>query len=140
MTSAIVSGITGFEYKLAVNAVLDFNLFVTRTTEWKATHFLNKDAPLKLTDQENTTVAISFLVIIFSTIEIALAFCTVWSSDSLYQPTQENEISHVCEVIYLLYTPCYSILPHVTPTAFRRVQIPQNESKYHAVFELQKTG
>jgi len=43
-------------------------------------------------------VAISSLVAIFSTIEVALAVCAAWISDSLYQPPQENQVSQVCDV------------------------------------------
>ena len=106
MTSAIVSGITLYEYKWAVNRVAVANLFSTITTDWGDVHFLDKDAPLKLTDQENTTIAISSFVVIFSTIEIALAVCAAWISDSLFTPPQENQIliGQVREVIYLLET------------------------------------
>jgi len=67
-------------------------------------HFASKDAPLQLTDQEITAVAISSLVVIFSTIEVALAVCAAWISDSLFQPLQENQISQVCKVMQLLRT------------------------------------
>jgi len=98
MTSAIVSGITVYEYKWAVGRVLVANLVATITTEWDDVHFADKDAALKLTDQENTAVAISSLIAIFSTIEVALALCAAWISDSLYQPPQENQISQARNV------------------------------------------
>ena len=96
MTSAIVSSIIVFEYKWAVSTVLISNLYSVST----AGHFVDKNAPLELTDQENTMLAISSLVVIFSTIEVALAACAAWSSDSLYQPTQENQVSQVSDISY----------------------------------------
>ena len=98
MTSAIVSGITVYQYKWAVGRILVANLYSAGMYR-EVTDFANKDVPLKLTDQENTVVAISSLVAIFSTIEVALAVCAAWISDSLLQPPQENQISQVCEGI-----------------------------------------
>jgi len=89
MTSVIVSAITVFQYQWAVERVLISNVIY---------RFSNKDIALKLTDQENTAVAISSLVVIFSIIEVALAVCAAWISDSLFQPLQESQISLVCEV------------------------------------------
>ena len=101
LTSAIVSGITAYEYRWPVNRVLASNLYtVIITADWGDTHFVDKDASLELTDQENTTVAISSLIAIVSTIEVALAVCAAWSSDSLYQPTQEHQVSQVCDISY----------------------------------------
>ncbi|XP_068750108.1 uncharacterized protein [Montipora capricornis] len=87
MTSVIVSGITAFQYIWTVNRVLAVNLLRTR-----------KDAALKLTDQENTAVAISSLVAIFCITEVALAVCAAWISDSLFQPPQENQVSQARNV------------------------------------------
>ena len=103
MTSVIVSGITAYRYKWAVGSVLVANLY-SASTYLEVTNFASKDVALKLTDQEKTVVAISSLVAIFSTIEVALAVCAAWISDSLYQPPQENQVSQVCEVLYLLET------------------------------------
>ena len=101
LTSAIVSGITAYKYRWAVNRVLTSNLFtVIIMTDWRGTLFADKDASPELTDQENTTVAISSLIAIVSTIEVALAVCAAWSSDSLYQPTQEHQVSQVCDISY----------------------------------------
>ena len=100
LTSAIVSGITVYEYKWAVNGILARNLYSVITSDWGDTHFVDKDAPLELNDQENTMVAISSLIVIVSTIEVALAVCAAWSSDSLYQPTQEHQVSQVCDISY----------------------------------------
>ncbi|XP_068750106.1 uncharacterized protein [Montipora capricornis] len=90
MTSVIVSGITAFQYIWTVNRVLADNLW--------STSFVNKDAALKLTDQENTAVAISSLVAIFCITEVALAVCAAWISDSLFQPPQENQVSQARNV------------------------------------------
>jgi len=60
-------------------------------------YFAIKDTALELTDHGNTAVALSSLVVIFSIIEVALAVCAAWISDSLSEPLQENQISQVCE-------------------------------------------
>ena len=83
MTSVIVSGITAYEYIWAVKIVLADNLWSTRNSV--SFPFVKKDAALKLTDQENTAVAISSLVTIFCITEVALAVCAAWISDSLFQ-------------------------------------------------------
>ena len=101
MTCAIVSGITVYHYKWAVNRMLLVNLLVTNYNR-DSIVFASKDETLKLTDQENTAVAITSLIVIFSIIEIALAVGGTWSSDSPYQSPQENQVSHVCKVISLV--------------------------------------
>ncbi|XP_020606681.1 uncharacterized protein LOC110045420 isoform X2 [Orbicella faveolata] len=97
MTSVIVSGITVYQYKWAVGRILIANLYSAGMYR-EVTDFANKDVPLKLTDQEKTVVAISSLIAIFSTIEVALGLCAAWISDSLYQPPQENQISQARNV------------------------------------------
>ena len=92
MTSAIVSGIAVYQYKWTVDIVLVSNLYHANAFDWA-----DKDALLELTEQENTTVAISSLIAIVSTIEVAIAVCAAWSSDSLYQPPDENQVSQVCD-------------------------------------------
>ena len=109
MTSVIVSGITAYEYIWAVKRVLAVNL--RRTRNLGSFLFVKKDAALKLTDQENTAVAISSLVAIFCITEVALAVCAAWISDSLFQPPQENQVSRVCQVIYLLGTRQTTFIP-----------------------------
>ena len=104
MTTVIVSAITVYQYKWAVSRVLIAKLYESKIHGRGDTHFASKDAPLELTDQENTTVAISSLVVIFSIFEVALAVCAAWISDSFFQPLQENQFSQVCEVIQLLGT------------------------------------
>ena len=99
MTSVIVSGIIAYKYIWVVGVVLVNNLY--STTDWRYPQFVKKDAALKLTDQENTALAISSLVAIFCITEVALAVCAAWISDSLFQPPQENQVSQVCQVIYL---------------------------------------
>lgn len=101
MTCAIVSGVTVFHYQLSLSGLVFENLFPKMIADWDGTFFVNKDEPLKFTDQENTAVAITSLVVIFSIIEVALAVCGAWSSDSPYQPPQGNQVSQVCEVISL---------------------------------------
>ena len=99
MTCALVSGVTLYHYQLSLWDVLIENLYQSESVHWDRPHFVPKDAPLKLTDQENTAVAISSLVVIFSTIEIVLAVCGAWSSDPPYQSPQHNQVSQVCVVI-----------------------------------------
>ena len=109
MTSVIVSGITANKYIWVVEAVLTNNL--SSTMNWRNPRFVNKDAALKLTYQENTAVAVSSFVAIFCITEVALAVCAAWISDSLFQPPQENQVSQVCQVIYLLGTREISFIP-----------------------------
>ena len=78
------------------------NLISSRLSVLEDSRFANKDTPLKLTDQEITVVAISSLVVIFSIIEVALAVCAAWISDSLFQPLQENQNRQVRKVMQLL--------------------------------------
>ena len=100
LTSAIVSGIAVYQYRWVVSRVLVSNLYRANEFDWKQSHFADKDARLELTEQENTTVAISSLIAIVSTIEVAIAVCAAWSSDSLYQPPDENQVSQVCDKSY----------------------------------------
>ena len=100
LTSAIVSSIAVYQYKWAVSRVVVTNLYSSNTFHWEETHFAYKNATLKLDDQENTSVAIGSLIAIVSTIEVAFAVCAAWSSDSFYQPTQENQVSQVCDISY----------------------------------------
>ena len=111
MTSVIVSGITANKYIYAVQAVLVDNLYSSITTNSLDPPFFEKDAALKLADQENTAVAISSLIAVFCITEVALAVCAAWISDSLFQPPQENQVSQVCQVIYLLGTRQISFIP-----------------------------
>ena len=99
MTCALVSGVTLYHYQLSLWDVLIENLYQSESVDWDRPHFVPKDAPLKWTDQENTAVAINSLVVIFSTIDIALAVCGAWSSDPPYQFPQHNQVSQVCVVI-----------------------------------------
>ena len=97
MTSSVVSGLTVDQYKWAMSRILDFNLFFTSPTDFQDTHFADNDAPLKLNDHENTALAISSLIVIICTIEVALSICAAWSSDSLYQQPQGDQISQVSD-------------------------------------------
>ena len=101
MTCALVSEVTLYHYQCSLWDVLTENLWHSHSEneDWRQSPFVPKDAPLKLTDQENTAVAISSLVVIFSTIEISLAVCGAWSSDPPYQSPQQNQVSQVCVVI-----------------------------------------
>ena len=100
LTSAIVSGIAVYQYRWVVSRVLVSNLYRANEFDWDQSHFADKDARLELTEQENTTVAISSLIAIVSSIEVAIAVCAAWSSDSLYQPPDENQVSQVCDKSY----------------------------------------
>ena len=112
MTSVIVSGIIAYQYIWVVRAVLFNNLIYSSiTTNWPYPRFVKKDAALKLADQENTVVAISSLIAVFCITEVALAVCAAWISDSLFQPPQENQVSQVCQVIYLLGTRQITFIP-----------------------------
>ena len=89
-----------YQYKWAVDRVLGNNLYSSNRFLWEETLFADKNATFKLDDQANTSIAISSLIAIVSTIEVAFAVCAAWSSDSLHQPTQENQVSQVCDISY----------------------------------------
>ena len=63
-----------------------------------SSHSVQKETKLKFTDQENTMLAISSLAIVFSVMEIILAFVSAKSCpDDSYEPLQENQVCTVSE-------------------------------------------
>ena len=68
---------------------------------WKAgypRYFVKKDTEFKFTRQENTMLAISSLAILFSIIEMILAFASAKScGDTGYEPPQDNQVHIVTD-------------------------------------------
>ena len=95
MACAVVSAVTVYHYHWAINGVLSSNIYDAEASYRRYSHFTDKDAKHKFTDQEKTMIAISSLVLIFSIIEIALAVGGARCSDLRYQPPQENQVSQV---------------------------------------------
>ena len=96
LACAVVSAVTVYHYGWAINQVQATSLYSSTRRSIRSTYFVDEDTKLKLSDQENTMVAISSLVVIFCIIEIALAVGSASSSDSSYQPPQENQVSQAC--------------------------------------------
>ena len=99
MACAVVSAVTVFRYQVAVNQVLGENLFDIDDYVSSQSLFTGKDKKPELTNQEKVMVAISVLVVVFSVIEIALAFGGAASSESCYHTPQANQVSQVFQVI-----------------------------------------
>ena len=71
-------------------------------------YIVEKDVKFEFTDQENTMLAISSLAILFSIIEIILAFASAKScGDTGYESPQENQVRIVTErtknSVYFMY-------------------------------------
>ncbi|KAL9962423.1 hypothetical protein ACROYT_G031527 [Oculina patagonica] len=98
IASAVVSAVTVYHYQWAINRLLGSNLFDVPAFRRTSSYFTESDKKLELTKHENTMLAVSSLVVIFSIIEIALAVGSAKSSDLRYQPPQENPISQASNV------------------------------------------
>ena len=99
LACAVLSALTLLPYHLAISGVLSGNLFHDQDSS--TAYFISRGKFPELTDQENTMIAISTLVLIFSIIEIAVAVGSAGISDSCYQPphAQESQVSPVCQAI-----------------------------------------
>ena len=95
MACAVVSAVTVYHYRWAIDGVLSSNIYDAEASYRTSSYFADKDAKHKLTDKEKTMIAISSLVVIFSIIEIALTVGGARCSDLTYQPQQENQVSQV---------------------------------------------
>ena len=89
VASAAVSAATIYHYQLGIGA-----LFYNKYQDQYIYSFLvDKDTKLEFTDQENTMLAISYLAMVFSIIEIILAFASAKSCSGLaYEPPGENQV------------------------------------------------
>ena len=92
---AAASAATIYHYHWAIGILLHVKYLDQRTI---SSLFVNKETKLKFTDQENTMLAISSLAIVFSVMEIILAFVSAKSCpDDSYEPLQENQVCTVSE-------------------------------------------
>jgi len=86
-----MSAATMYHYQWGIGALL----------HQKAGYFLyivEKDTEFKFTAQENTMLAISSLAILFSIIEMILAFASAKSCGDIgYEPPQDNQVRIVTD-------------------------------------------
>ncbi|XP_068681227.1 uncharacterized protein [Montipora foliosa] len=85
---AVMSAATMYHYQWGISSL------VYRKARFMITsRFVEKDTEFKFTRQENTMLAISSLAILFSIIEMILAFASAKScGDTGYEPPQDNQV------------------------------------------------
>ncbi|XP_068681231.1 uncharacterized protein [Montipora foliosa] len=85
---AVMSAATMYHYQWGIATLVD-----EKAGYWYPFHFVEKDTEFKFTSQENTMLAISSLAILFSIIEMILAFASAKScGDTGYEPPQDNQV------------------------------------------------
>ncbi|XP_068750103.1 uncharacterized protein [Montipora capricornis] len=83
---AVMSAATMYHYQWGISTLVHHKAGYPR-------HFVKKDTEFKFTSQENTMLAISSLAILFSIIEMILAFASAKScGDTGYEPPQDNQV------------------------------------------------
>ena len=88
---AAMSAVTMYHYQWGIAT------FVSRKAGYHL-YFEEKDTEFKFTRQENTMLAISSLAILFSIIEMILAFASAKScGDTGYEPPQDNQVHIVTD-------------------------------------------
>ena len=91
MACAAMSAVTMYHYQWGIAT------FVSRKAGYHL-YFEEKDTEFKFTRQENTMLAISSLAILFSIIEMILAFASAKScGDTGYEPPQDNQVHIVTD-------------------------------------------
>ena len=94
VTCATISAITVYHYMFAWSKLIALNsegYFLSNTNRY----FLGKDEDTKFTKKQKSMVAVSFLIIICSIIEIILAIAAIRSSNIDVQGPQESQVSEV---------------------------------------------
>ena len=94
VTCATMSAITVYHYMFAWSKLIALNsegYFLSNTNRY----FLGKDEDTKFTEKQKSMVAVSFLIIICSIIEIILAVAAIRSSNIDVQGPQESQVSEV---------------------------------------------
>ena len=94
VTCATISAITVYHYMFAWSKLIALNsegYFLSNTNRY----FLGKDEDTKFTEKQKSMVAVSFLIIICSIIEIILAIAAIRSSNIDVQDPQESQVSEV---------------------------------------------
>ncbi|XP_078384003.1 uncharacterized protein LOC144666438 [Oculina patagonica] len=91
-----VSAATMYHYQWGIGVLLVIKYITAQRYHSSYNHLADKDMKFKFTDQENTMLAISSLAIVFSIIEIILAFASAKSCSGLaHEPPQENQAGNV---------------------------------------------
>ena len=94
VTCATLSAITVYHYMFAWSKLIALNsegYFLSNTNRY----FLGKDEDTKFTEKQKSMVAVSFLIIICSIIEIILAIAAIRSSNIDAQGPQESQVSEI---------------------------------------------
>ena len=94
VTCATMSAITVYHYMFAWSKLIALNsegYFLSNTNRY----FLGKDEDTKFTEKQKSMVAVSFLIIICSIIEIILAIAAIRSSNIDAQGPQESQVSEI---------------------------------------------
>ena len=94
VTCATISAITVYHYMFAWSKLIALNsegYFLSNTNRY----FLGKDEDTKFTEKQKSMVAVSFLIIICSIIEIILAIAAIRSSNIDAQGPQESQVSEI---------------------------------------------
>ena len=94
VTCATISAITVYHYMFAWSKLIALNsegYFPSNTNRY----FLGKDEDTKFTGKQKSMVAVSFLIIICSIIEIILAIAAIRSSNIDVQGPQESQVREV---------------------------------------------
>ena len=94
VTCATISAITVYHYMFAWSKLIALNsegYFLSNTNRY----FLGKGEDTKFTEKQKSMVAVSFLIIICSIIEIILAIAAIRSSNIDVQGPQESQVSEV---------------------------------------------
>ncbi|XP_058940265.2 uncharacterized protein [Pocillopora verrucosa] len=91
VTCATISAITVYHYMFAWSKLIALNsegYFLSNTNRY----FLGKEEDTKFTEKQKSMVAVSFLIIICSIIEIILAIAAIRSSNIDVQGPQESQV------------------------------------------------
>ena len=94
VTCATMSAITVYHYMFAWSKLIALNsegYFLSNTNRY----FRGKDEDTKFTEKQKSMVAVSFLIIICSIIEIILAIAAIRSSNIDAQGPQESQVSEI---------------------------------------------
>ena len=90
---AAMSAATMYHYQWGIATMVD-----QKAGYWYYLHFVEKDTEFKFSSQENTMLAISSLALLFSIIEMILAFASAKScGDTGYEPHQDNQVHIVTD-------------------------------------------
>ena len=94
MACVAVSVITVYQYYLAVTSLVGNNYIKATNYQLRFPYFVDKDITIKYTEEEEIMLIIFSLVIIFSIVEIMLAFASARSGETgtAYLPVRRNQV------------------------------------------------